>query len=182
MIETDDAAQATATLTKLRNALGRERALVITPTDGGGFKVTPAGSPIGAEVAVRDDKVVFAAGGATVDDVLEPAETLADNDRFGSAQDALGDDLDARVLRRHPDDRLARSRAPAPRPATPTTRRHSRTSSALDYMIAGGSSSDGDRSTGRFVLGLKEPRRARTRRRPRSPRDARRRDIDPASI
>jgi hypothetical protein len=155
VIETDDAAQATATLAKLRNALGRERGLKITPTDGGGFTITPVGSPLGAEIAVRDDKVVFAAGGATVDDVLEPSETLADNDRFSSAADVLGDDLEPSVYVDLPtifslvESTGAASSDPDYQAAQPYL-------SALDYMIAGGSSSD-DGTTGRFVIGLKEP-------------------------
>ena len=38
---------------------------------------------------------MLAGGGATVDDVLEPSETLDGSDRFNTAQDALGDDLTA---------------------------------------------------------------------------------------
>ncbi len=115
----------------------------------------PAGSPIGAEVAVRDDKVVFAAGGATVDDVLDPSETLSDNDRFSSAADVLGDDLEPSVYVDIPtivslvESTGAASSDPDYQLAQPYL-------SALDYVIAGGSSSD-DGSTGRFVLGLKEP-------------------------
>jgi len=155
VIETDDPQQATATLNKLRNALGRQRELEITPTDGGGFNVTPAGSPIGAEVAVRDDKVVFAGGGVSVDDALEPSETLADNDRYSSASDALGSDLTPSLFVDIPtivsliESTGAASSDPDYQQAQPYL-------SALSYIVAGGSVSDGT-STGRFVLGLQEP-------------------------
>ena len=58
-----------------------------------GFKLQVQGAPVGAEVAISDGKVVLAAAGASVEDVLSPSETLDSNDRFGTATDALGDDL-----------------------------------------------------------------------------------------
>jgi hypothetical protein len=155
VIETDDPQQATATLAKLRKALERERTLRITSTEGGGFNITTPEVPAGAEIGVRDDKVVFAFAGTTIDEVLEPSETLADSDRFSAAQSALGDDLSpaffldmATVIGLVESSGVA-STDPDYQQAAPFL-------SALDYMVAGGSSSDG-RSTGRFVFGVKEP-------------------------
>ena len=94
VIETDDPDAAAAALAKLRAALGRDRSLKITETEDGGFNIQTLDAPVGAEVGIRDDKVVFAFAGATIDDVLEPSKTLSDSDTFSSADSALGDDLD----------------------------------------------------------------------------------------
>jgi hypothetical protein len=153
VIETDDPDAATAALAKLRTALGRERSLKITETEDGGFNIQTADAPVGAEVGIRDDKVVFAFAGATIDDVLEPSETLSDSDTFSSADSALGDDLDPSFyLDLAPILSLVESSGGSSDPdyamAAPYL-------SAIDYLIAGGGVSD-DRATGRFVIGVQE--------------------------
>ncbi len=153
VIQTDNAAQATATLAKLRKALGRERSLKITPGSDGGFNIQPVGTPIGAEVAIRNDKVVFAFAGATIDDVLQPSQTLGDADNFKSAADALGDGvnptfyLDATTLLSLLQNSGSTS-DPSFQQALPYL-------SAIDYLVVG-SGVSGDRMTGRIVLGLKQ--------------------------
>jgi hypothetical protein len=154
VIETDDPQAATATLAKLREALSRERALKITPTDGGGFNITTPEVPAGAEVGIRDDKVVFAFAGATIDEVLEPSETLGDSDRFSSATDAIGDDLTTSF---YLDMATVISLAEgAGATSDPDYQQAAPFLSAIDYVVAGGGTVD-DRSIGRFVLGVKEP-------------------------
>ena len=136
VIETDDEQAATATLDKLRKALGREREpadLRRRPT----ASTISAGSPVGAEVAVRDGKVVIAVGGATVDEVLSPSETLGDSDRLQH-----GD----RRARRRPDAAffvdfptiLSLVESTGQRPAIRTTRQAKPYLDALDYLVAGG--------------------------------------------
>ena len=154
VIETDDAQQAAATLAKLRQALSRERALKITPTEGGGFNITTPEVPAGAEVGIRDDKVVFAFAGVTLDEVLEPSETLGDSDRFSAAQSALGEDLSTSFFL---DMATVISLAEgAGATSDPEYQAAAPFLSAIDYLVAGGGTVD-DRSIGRFVLGVKEP-------------------------
>ncbi len=153
VIETDDPDAAAAALAKLRTALGRDRSLKITETEDGGFNIQTLDAPIGAEVGIRDDKVVMAFAGATIDDVLEPSETLGDSDTFGSADGALGDDLDPSFyMDMAPILSLVESSGGGSDPdyamAAPYL-------SAIDYMIAGGGVSD-DRATGKVVIGVQE--------------------------
>jgi hypothetical protein len=154
VIETDDPQQAAATLAKLRQALSRERALKITPTEGGGFNITTPDVPAGAEIGIRDDKVVFAFAGATIDEVLEPSETLGDSDRFSTAQSALGEDISTSFFL---DMATVISLAEGAGATTdPEYQQAAPFLSAIDYLVAGGGTVD-DRSIGRFVLGVKEP-------------------------
>jgi hypothetical protein len=153
VIETDDEQAAAATLVKLRRALGRQRDVrIITTPDG--FQIQTRGAPLGAEVAIRDGKVVLAVAGTSVDDVLSPSGTLSDSDSFQAASGALGDSLDAAlfidfaaIVSLIEGSGLA-SGDPSYEEAKPIL-------DALDYLIAGGGS-DGDQELGRLVLGLRE--------------------------
>lgn len=153
VIETDDEEAARAALARLAGKLRRERSVEVAETPDG-FELRAAGQPIGAEVAVEDGRVVAAAGGITIADVLDPPETLADSDRFSSARDALGSDLDpglyldaAAIVGLLEASGVAAG-DPSFDAATPTLE-------AIDYLIAGGTV-DGDRSSGRLVLGLRD--------------------------
>ena len=154
VIESTDDDAASATIDKLETALQKQPSLQITSTDTG-FAIQVAGAPIGAEVALQDGRFVLAAGGATVDDVLSPSETLGDSDRFGEAGDDLGDDvtpsffLDFRPILSLAESTGQASQDPDYLAAKPYL-------DALDYFIAG-SAVDGDSSTGSIVLGLREP-------------------------
>ena len=97
--------------------------------------------------------MVFAFAGATIDDVLEPQETLGDSDNFSSASDALGDGLDASFYLDMPTvvsliEGSGATSDPDYQAAAPYI-------SAIDYLVAGGGEQD-DRSVARFVLGVKE--------------------------
>jgi hypothetical protein len=99
--------------------------------------------------------VVAAVGGATVDDVLSPSDTLADSDSFSSAQDALGDGIDPSFyVDFGPILDLVQSTGQAT--ADPSYQAALPYLSALDYLV-GGTGIDGDRVNGSFVLGLQEP-------------------------
>jgi hypothetical protein len=155
VLETDDEQAATDAVDKVEQALSRDRQLgrelKVTPSDNG-FSIEAAGAPIGAEVAVQDGKVIAAGGAATIDDVTGSGDTLDDSDRFGDATDALGDGETASFwLDFAPILSLVKSSGssdPELQAALPYL-------DALDYVIAGGKL-DGDRSTGTFVLGVKE--------------------------
>jgi hypothetical protein len=155
VLESNDDQAASQTIDRLQQALSSNRQLKrqikISPSDNG-FSIQAAGAPVGAEVAVEDGKVVFAAGAATVDDVLDPSETLDGSDRFNSAKDALGDgSTPSFFLDFAPVISLVDSSAssdPDYQAAKPYL-------DSLDYLVAGGKL-DGDRATGSLVLGVKE--------------------------
>lgn len=153
VLEATDEQAAADTVQKLQTALSKERSLQISGTDSG-FDITAAGAPVGAQVAVEEGQFIFAAGADTVDDVLSPPETLEDSDRFGTAQDALGDDLvPAFYLDFLPVLSLIESSGqvgddPEYQAAKPYL-------DALDYVVAG-SQIDGDRTIGSFVLGVRD--------------------------
>lgn len=153
VIETDDEAAATEAVNKLQKALQRNRSLQVTGS-ADGFEIASAQAPVGAEVAVRDGKVVVAAAGVTVDDALSPSESLADSDAFTSATGALGDGLDPAFFVDFPTivsliEGSGQASGPEYEQAKPVL-------DALDYLVAGGGEQDG-RAVGRFVLGLREP-------------------------
>jgi hypothetical protein len=155
VIEATDDGEAEDAIDSLRQALSSIRDLNVSPSGGGpGFEVQIAGAPIGFEVAVEDGKVVLAAGGATVDDILNPPETLADSDRFETASGQLEDGMEPMFFFDFvPMIELVEGTGqtqgePDWQSAKPYLER-------LDYMIAGGSYGD-DRASSRFVLGLRE--------------------------
>lgn len=153
VMETSDEAGASELVGKLETALSRQREVQITKTDTG-FDVTLSGAPVGAEVSVEDGKLVLAAGGATVDDVLSPDETLGDSDRFEDASEALGDDMTASFyLDFVPIVQLIESTGQVD--ADPDYQMAKPYIDALDFMAAG-SRIDGDRAEVGFVLGVRE--------------------------
>lgn len=151
VIEATDEAAASETVDTLRQALEGEGA-PITPTDDG-FEIQVP--PATAEVVVRDGNFVAAAGAATVDEALDPGDTLDGSDRFGSARDALGDDvvpgfyLDFVPVVQLIDSFPEAANDPDYQEAKPYL-------DALDFLVAG-SAIDGDRATGSLVLGVREP-------------------------
>ena len=153
VLETDDEQAASESIDNLSAALQKQREVQVTPSDTG-FTLQVAGAPIGAEVTVQDGKVVLAGGGATVDDVLEPSETLEGSDRFNTAQDALGDDLSASFfLDFAPVVALIESTGAAT--ADPSYQMAKPYLDRLDFVVSG-SKLDGDRTTGAFVVGVKD--------------------------
>ena len=153
VIETDDEEAARAALDDLAQTLSRERSIDLRETPEG-FEIQVQGAPVGAEVALRDGKVVLAAAGATVDDVLSPSETLDSNERFGTASEALGEDLTPLFFVDVPTIfELVDSTGQAP--TDPEYQVAKPYLDAIDYIVAGGSS-DGDRVISRFVLGVRE--------------------------
>jgi hypothetical protein len=85
VVTTDDQQAAEDAVAKVQQAIGKSRSLKVTPSQDG-FDIQAQGAPLGAQVAVDDDKVVVAAGADTVDDVLSPSETLGDSDTFQAAE------------------------------------------------------------------------------------------------
>jgi hypothetical protein len=154
VIETTDEADAERAIERLRDAFSDLRELRIQPGQGAGFEAQIAGAPFGFEVAVEDGKVVFAGGGTTVEDVLSPSGTLADSDRFETASSQLGDGMDPMLFFDFaPMIELVEGTGqtqgePEWESARPYLDR-------LDYIVAG-AGDDGERSSGRFVLGLRE--------------------------
>ena len=153
VIETDDEAAATEAIDSLARTLGKERSVQVQET-ADGFEVQVQGAPVGGEVAVRDGKVVFAAAGATVDDILSPSETLDSSDRFGAASDALGDDLTPVMFVDVPTifDLVDST---GQEPTDPDYQASKQYLGAIDYLVAGGGS-DGDRMISRFLIGVRE--------------------------
>ena len=151
--EATDEQAAADTVDRLSAALGRERSVQISPTDGG-FDVTIPGAPVGAQVAVQDGRFVAAAGDVTVDEALSPDETLEDSDRFSTAREALGEDLTPSFfLDFAPVLELIESTGQAT--SDPDYQAAKPYLDALDYVVAG-SQLDGDRTTAGLVLGVKE--------------------------
>jgi hypothetical protein len=153
VIETDDEDAASAAIDDLAKMLSRERSIGLRETPEG-FEIQVQGAPVGAEVALRDGKVVLAAAGATVDEVLSPGETLDSNDRFGTASEALGEDLTPIMFVDFPTILdLVESTGQAT--SDPEYQAAQQCLGAIDFMVAG-ASSDGDRAISRFVLGVRE--------------------------
>ncbi len=152
VVTTDDQGAAEDAVAKVQQAIGKSRDLKVTPSQDGGFDIQAQGAPLGAEVAVEDDKVVVAAGADTVDDVLSPSETLGDSDTFQAAEDDLGDDLTpsffvnfAPILDLIDSTGQSDPEIESARPYL----------NALDFLI-GGSKVDGDRSIAGFTLGVQD--------------------------
>jgi len=151
VITTDDTQAAEGAVSKLQGALGKTRGVKVSPSSDG-FDLQAQGAPIGAEVAVQDDKVVIAAGADTAQDVLSPSETLGDSDTFQAAEDDLGNDLTPSVFVNFAPimdliDSTGESDADI-ESARPYL-------NALDFLI-GGSKVDGDRSVAGVTLGVQD--------------------------
>jgi hypothetical protein len=154
LIEATDTEQAAEAIDSLEAALRRSGDLQVQPLeDGEGFRAQVQGTPFGIELELRDDNVVIAAGGSSVADVLSPGETLADSDRFNAADDELGDLAPSMFLDFAALATLIDSTGQ--QPDDPDYGQFRRVLGSLDYAIAGGGV-DGDRSSARFVLGLRE--------------------------
>ncbi|MFN8114010.1 MAG: DUF3352 domain-containing protein [Solirubrobacterales bacterium] len=151
VVTTDDEQAAQDAVTKVQQAIGKSRGLKVTPSQDG-FDIQAQGAPLGAQVAVEDDKVVVAAGADTVDDVLSPSETLGDSDTFQAAEDDLGDDLTPSFfINFAPILDLVDSTGQSD-PDIESARPYL---NALDFLI-GGSKVDGDRSVAGFTLGVQD--------------------------
>lgn len=157
VLESNDERAATAALDKIESAISRDRAIrrdaqVAPNSAGDGFTVQSP--PFTAELAVRDSKLVVAAGSEDVDSVLSPDETLADSDRFTAVTGNLSEGatptffLDFPPLLDLIESQGQASDDPGYQSAAPYLH-------ALDYLV-GGSSVDGDRTSGSLVLGVKE--------------------------
>lgn len=155
--DSNDDQAATATLDKIEQTISRDRAIrkdakVAPNSEGDGFTVQSP--PFTAEFAVRDSKFVVAAGSEDVASVLSPDETLADSDRFTSVTGNLADGITPTFFLDFPplveliESQGQASDDPDYQAAAPYLH-------ALDYVV-GGSSVDGDRTTGSLVLGVKE--------------------------
>ncbi len=157
VLESNDDRAATAALGKIEKAVSRDRAIrrnakVAPNAEGDGF--TLQSPPFSAELAVRDGKLVVAAGSEDVDGVLEPDQTLADSDRFESVTGNLSSGttptffLDFPPLLELIESQGQVGDDPDYQSAAPYLH-------ALDYLVAG-SGVDGDRTIGSLVLGVKE--------------------------
>ncbi len=155
--DSNDDQAATATLDQIEKTISRDRAIrkeakVAPNSEGDGFTVQSP--PFAAEFAVRDSKFVVAAGSEDVASVLSPDQTLGDSDRFTSVTGNLADGttptffLDFPPLLDLIESQGQASADPDYQSAAPYLH-------ALDYLV-GGSSVDGDRTTGSVVLGVKE--------------------------
>lgn len=155
IIEAEDERAAEQAVADLGRALARKDSLTVTETEDG-LQIQPQGVPLGAEIVVRDGRVVVAGAGSTIENVLEPAETLGDSDRYNRAADRLGTDLtpamyvDIEAIVALVESTGQATGDPGYQAAKPRL-------DALDYLIAGGTAGE-DTATGRIVLGLQEPR------------------------
>lgn len=153
IIETDDEQAAQNAVNRLERTLNREG--VPTESNADGFTITSlGGAPVGAEVVVRDGQAVLAIAGSSLEEIVNPSETLADSDAFNAASEALGSDLTASMFVDAPtivsliENSGQVEGDPDYEAAKPTL-------DALDFLIAGGAD-DGDRATARLVLGLRD--------------------------
>lgn len=157
VLESNDDAAASAALDKIRKALSRDRAFrqnaqIAPNADGDGFTVQSP--PFTAEFAVRDGKLVVAGGSEDVDSVLSPDQTLADSERFQTAAGNLAEGTTPSLFLDFPplltliESQGQAGEDPDYQSAAPYLH-------ALDYVI-GGSGTDGDRTIGSLVLGVKE--------------------------
>jgi hypothetical protein len=151
VVTTDDQQAAEDAVAKVQQAIGGSRGLKVTPSQSG-FDIQAQGAPLGAQVAVEDDKVVVAAGADSVDDVLSPSDTLGDSDTFQAAEDDLGNDLTPSFFVNFaPILDLVDSTGQSD-PDIESARPYL---NALDFLI-GGSKVDGDRSVAGFTLGVQD--------------------------
>jgi len=154
-IETTDEAASEDAIDSLLQSLQATRSVRTAPLASGetGFSITPRGLPAQIVVVQREGRVIVGLGDRSVDDVLEPAETLADSEAFGAATEALGSDYAAGlVLQFEPMLELlegtgATEGDPEYEAAQPYL-------DHLDYLVAGRARED-DRYLARVVLGLR---------------------------
>jgi hypothetical protein len=153
VIDTDDEAAAADALEKIRRRLASQRDLQISKTPSGFQIQNIGGAPIGAEAAVQDGKVLIAIAGVTIDDLLNPSETLEESQTYSDAASALEGLSPAVFVDFETILSLIRS---AGQSGSPELEQAGPVLEALDYLIAG-AGNEGDRSIARLVLGLKEP-------------------------
>ncbi len=151
-IESSDDDAAADTLNQLGRALGRQPGLRVSRT-AEGFQVIGADTPVGAEVALRDGTVVVAFLGATVDDVLSPAQMLSGSGSYEAASAALGEEIEPQFFLDFPPiislvENLGQGADPQFQQAKPVLE-------SLAYL-AGGSADIDDRTVSRLILGLRE--------------------------
>ena len=157
VLESNDDKAATEALDTIEKTLSRDRAIrreaqVAPNSEGDGF--TLQSPPFTAEFAVRDGKLVAAAGSENVDSVLSPDETLGDAERFTAATGNLTEGATPTFFLDFPPlVTLIESQGQAT--ADPDYQAAAPYLHAMDYMVAG-TGTDGDRTTGSFVLGVKE--------------------------
>lgn len=157
VLESKDDKAAEDALDKIESTLSRDRAFrqdaqIAPNSQGDGF--TLQSPPFTAEMAVRDGKLVAAAGSENVDSVLDPDETLGDSERFTTATGNLTEGATPTFFLDFPPllDLIESQGQAADDPDYQSAAPYLH---ALDYMVAG-SGTEGDRTTGSFVLGVKE--------------------------
>jgi hypothetical protein len=118
-----------------------------------GFSATAPESPQGIEVGQFGDQVVGALGpGQPAENALHPDSTLADDPSFKAGEDALGSDFSPLAfVSLAPFFVVAEKGGQANDPGYLTAKPYLQ---KLDYLILGTSGSD-DRTTARFVVGVK---------------------------
>lgn len=154
VLEATDEDAAAKALGKLRGALEKQREVEVTPAEGEGFDVQLVGAPVKLEVRLEGGRVVMAAGSVSAAELASPESTLADSERYGTASEALGEELqpafflDITAVVALLESTGQATQDPGYQQAKPIL-------DALDYLIAGGAV-DGDRARGGLVLGLRE--------------------------
>jgi len=154
-LETTDESASEASIDDLLRLVRGSRDFQIAPLSSGetGFGVTPRGLPAQIVVTQREGRVIVGLGDRSVDDVLQPDETLADSDAFGSATDALGSDYSAGLFLQFEPmlELLEGTGATEGDPEYEAARPYL---DHLDYLVAGRARED-DRYLTRVVLGLR---------------------------
>lgn len=118
-----------------------------------GFSATAPEAPQAIDVAQVGDQVVAALGpGQPGEDALHPQHPLSDDPTFQSAEDALGSDFSPLAfVRLSPFFVVAEKGGSASDPGFIAAKPYLQ---KLDYLMVG-TSGDGDRSTARFVVGVR---------------------------
>ncbi len=153
VIDTDDEAAASRAVEKIRKSLASRRGIQVAKT-ADGFQISGlAGAPVGAEVAVTKGKMLVAIAGVTIDDLLNPAETLDQSANFSEAAGAL-DGLAPALYFDFPT--ILALLESTGQTGNPDFQQVQPVLDALNYLIAG-SGEESDLAIARIVLGLKEP-------------------------
>lgn len=150
---TTDESRSANVIGRIGRALADDPSVRVEPLGGDevGFTVGPVDAPVQFVVTQRDGRVVAGLGQRSVDEILDPAETLGDSDAFQGAADALGDYTPGFYLAPQPLLELAEGLGAADDPEFQQARPYVQ---HLDYLIAG-QQGDDDRRTLRAVLGLR---------------------------
>jgi hypothetical protein len=154
VIQSRDEGASARTLDQLRAAFERDIDVVTEPLGPGrtGFAVTPRGTPVQIVFTQRDGEVVVGLGQSSVGNALGSANTLSDSAAFKAAAGALGDGLTPSFyLDFQPIANLFELPGVLNDPRFEQIKPYLE---RLDYLIAGGGSSDG-RVLLRLVLGVR---------------------------